>query len=280
MTNVVIYTRISRPNRPGYKGQFNTETTPTERQAQELRAYYEKQGDTIVEVIEEKLTAASLKENEIDLNQYLSKRPQLKALIDKVRSRQHNFEVLAVWKHDRLARDALFQESLIRLLNGFRVRVFSLYSSNERLARRVQGIVDQEEIEMIRLRTRAGLKARVEAGRVASEPPFGYYSSPKTHKMLPHFKKSRIIIEVFNDYDNDMPLKEVANKFFKGSTARVRKVLGNTTYMGKYIWKEVVIENHHKPIIDKDTFDRVQAKLSREPRRITKALPKHLRHLA
>ena len=281
MVNVVIYTRISRPDKKEAKGHFRAESTPTERQAKEVREYFEKQGDTIVEVVEEELTAASMKENEIDLNQYLAKRPKLNSIISKVRAGKPEFEVLAVWRHDRLARDALFQESLIRLLNGFKIRVFSLTSSNETLARRVQGIVDQEEIDVIRKRTRSALKAKVLDGRVASGVPFGYVSSRITHRMLIHPEKSKIIYQAFMDYDGGSNLKEVADKHFKGKLWRAKDVLTNSCYMGRYTWKEVVVEAHHKPIISREVFDRVLEKvLIENPPRLKRGRPpKHVRHL-
>lgn len=281
MARVVVYTRISRPDREDYKGGFRTESTPTQRQAQELREYHEKQGDTITEVIEETVSASSLKENEIDLEKYLAKRPKLKALIDKASAGQHDFEVVSVWRHDRLARDAFFQEGIIRKLKGLGVRIFSLFSSNETLTRRVQGVIDQEEIEVIRKRTRAGLKARAEAGKVVSQPPFGYTSSRITHKMLPIRKEADVVIAAFSEYADGHSLRQIADKHFRGSIPRAKTILSNPSYTGRYTWKEVYVEKHHKPLIDDATFEKAQERLKSEPVVWRKGrMPKHLRSLA
>ena len=105
---------------------------------------------------------------------------------------EHRAEGIAVYRLDRLARDMILQEQLLRDIHTDGGRAFSTMPSEQaviendpddpgrELIRVILGAIGQYERELIKLRLRNGRRRKAAAGGFAfGSPPYGYRSEGK-----------------------------------------------------------------------------------------------------
>lgn len=131
-----------------------------------------------------------------------------------------------------------------------------------------------------------GQKEKAEQGWFPTKPPLGYKTigeaGHKTHvfdeERAPHLKKMfelystglyslSALIEVMGKRG----LRTRNNK--KLAKSRMADILADPFYIGKFIWKEVIHQGKHEPLVSKQVFDQVQKVLCGKT---TPAKTKHL----
>ena len=150
---VALYTRVS------------TDKQTTDNQLRELRAWAERAGHEVVAVFEDKAVSGSKGRD---------KRPQFDAMLKAAVRRE--FDVVAVWSTDRLARSL---EHLIEVLKTVKAVDVDLFIHSQaldtstpagRMLFQVLGVISEFEKELIVSRVNAGLdRARAE-GKVLGRP--------------------------------------------------------------------------------------------------------------
>lgn len=190
-------------------------------------------------------------------------RPAYKRMIEDVR--KGKFDIIAVWKIDRLSRSLSHLLSSFEMLQEHKVGFFSLKENIDfsgpigKLTFQIFGALAEFERETIKMRTREGKNASARRGNfVISSPPFWYQKIQTTGKIT---KSLRIIPEeaewvkkIFDMAIGWMTLNGIArhlneNKVWKGMWGlkrykftqwygdTIRAILEDTTYIWSAIYK-------------------------------------------
>lgn len=207
------------------------------------------------------------------------------------------FDHIIVWKIDRFGRDRIESGQQLRDLEDIGVRVHSATEPNDSpLLRNILMDFAEEESRLTSLRVSAGKRTRAQEGRRTSKPPFGYSNVAHAQggRTLEPNEDAPIVAEVFHRYDGgryslaDLRdyISEVGCSPNRPRTrAGVHHLLKNPTYAGIIrhgFWARSKIHRKskderngeifeadgcHKPLIDKETFRKVQLRLeSNRPR--------------
>ncbi len=172
---------------------------------------------------------------------------------------------------------------------------------------RFELFMSREEFETTRERLTGGrYNAAIEGKWVAGKAPFGYTYNPNTKRLEINEDEAETVRMIFDFYVNGIIvngkrrdvsfralatyLKRIGIKTMRGHDewrpVQVKQVLSNDRYIGTIRFRttmrradgkqvprpeedHIVVENAHEPIIDRETWDRAQAKMnnrSRTPR--------------
>ncbi|MEU0081406.1 recombinase family protein [Micromonospora tulbaghiae] len=194
--------------------------------------------------------------------------------IDKVRAmaRAGLIDAVAVFKVDRFGRDVL--ESLLELreLAASGVTIISASEhidtstpAGEMMLINMLNIAQYQAREIGRSWSSA-IARRAEAGRHHGRP-LGYVRVSK--QLAPDPVLGPAITEVFRRYAVGDPIGEITTYLaaLRGRpmhTANVKKVLRNPVYLGKVVAGDQVLPGLHTPLVDEQTWDRVQRRLAAE----------------
>jgi site-specific DNA recombinase len=88
-------------------------------------------------------------------------------------------------------------------------------------------------------------------------PPFGYKMSKKYKMFIPDGDKAVSVKEIFEQRDGGSTITEIANDFQMNLTT-IYNILQNKTYLGFNCYKGEWSKGKHEPLIDQETFDRIQ----------------------
>ena len=232
-------------------------------------------------------------------------RPGFKQMIAIARQKTPSFEAILVWKLSRFARnreDSIIYKSLLRK-QGIQV-----VSINEPLEDTPSGRLLEGIIEVIDEFYSANLSQDVSRGMRESAsrgfysggpPPYGYRrvkvqdGSIQRVKLEPDPTTAPIVETIFKECLSGKGLIEIARGLnYDGLTTRkrnqwsktsVHKLLQNEVYTGVLIWDRqksrqvttsnslppIRIEDAWSPIIDREMFEQVQAKLAARAPKIT-----------
>ena len=109
-------------------------------------------------------------------------------------------------------------------------------------------------------RTKFGMERKAKEGGFITKAPKGYRLLNK--ELLVNDEESKKVKAIFEEFLNSgISLTQLAKKN-NMTTAGIKKLLLNTTYIGKVKFANKESEGQHKPIIEKDTFIKVQDKLT------------------
>lgn len=166
---------------------------------------------------------------------------------------------------------------------------------------RFELFMSREEFETTRERLAGGrYNAAMEGKWVAGSPPFGYDYNPNTKRLEINEEEAQIVRAIYNFYANGIVvdgkrkdvgfralatyLKRVGIKTMRGSQewhpVRLRQFLSNDRYIGTIRFRttqhlsdgrqvprpeeeHIVIQNAHEAIIDMETWEKVQRKISK-----------------
>ena len=199
-------------------------------------------------------------------------RPAMQELIRDVRAGK--ISRVIVYKLDRLSRsqkDTLFLIEDVFLAHGCEfVSMSESFSTETPVGRATIGLLAvfaQLERETIKERLTVGRVARAKAGlaHVGVDKPCGY--SYKDGHLSVIEDEAAQVREIYRLYLSGLTLREIAismtdrGHLFRGgpwSQKHVRDVLRNVLYTGKVHFSGEVYPGQHEPIIDQETFDRVQ----------------------
>ena len=212
-------------------------------------------------------------------------RPALQKLLTEVRAGQ--IDVIVVYKVDRLTRSLADFAKLVELFDEHSVsfvsvtQSFNTTSSMGRLTLNVLLSFAQFEREVIGERVRDKIAASKRKGIWVGGPvPLGYASARKKIVVVP--KEAESVRFIFRRYLElgstgalilDLDRKGIHTKRQTISGGRIRGgipfrrssltyLLRNRFYIGEVFYRGAIHSGEHTPILDRDLFEAVQAKLT------------------
>ena len=255
----VIYARYSSDNQ---------REESIEGQIRECTAYAEKNGITVVKhYIDRALSAKT------------DNRPDFQQMIKD--SEKRLFDIVLVWKLDRFARNRFDSAHYEYLLERNHVK---LVSATEPISEGPAGIMVKSMLtgmaeyysaelseKVVRGMTENVLKGKYNGGTV----PIGFKVDEEKFFQIDPLK-APFVVEAFQKYDDGASMKEImnwlndsgvtTNRNQKFTYNSVWKLLSNRRYIGENHFKDIVMPDSIPAIVDKELFDRVQAKIEKNRR--------------
>lgn len=208
-------------------------------------------------------------------------RPVFNQLIQDLR--EGMFNGILTWAPDRLSRNAGDLGMLVDLMDQnklLKIRAFSqTFSNNPNEKFLLMILCSQAKLENDQkgINVKRGIRAKCEMGWRPSMPPLGYYSRAmaglKDTVIDP--ERAPFVIEMFERVSERGDSGRAIKKWFdsSGMTTRtgkkvklsqIYKMLKNTYYYGDFefpIGSGTWYKGKHKPLVSKETFDKVQKQL-------------------
>ena len=194
-------------------------------------------------------------------------RPDLNRLIEDVENNKIN--IVIVFKLDRLSRsqkDTLFLiEEIFNPHNCGFVSIKENFDTNTPFGKAMVGILSvfaQLERETILERTRIGRRKRAEEGLWygTGNLPYAYDYDFNTGILIPNEERALKVKKMIELYLQGVPMTKVAELFhMKDQT--LRNILTSTVNIGIIPYKDEEFIGKHEPIIDRETYDKIQQKM-------------------
>ena len=187
------------------------------------------------------------------------------------------FDTVIVWKLDRFSRnryDSARYKSVLKK-NGVRV-----ISATEKISEDASGILFESILEGYAEYYSAELAEKVKRGMTDNalkaksngvRAPFGYYVDDTDHYQIDE-TLAPIVKEIFalyvdgkkvTDIVKIMAERGIKNRNYPLNYNSIYRILTNRKYIGEYKFGDVVLENGIPALIDKDTFELVQSRMTR-----------------
>lgn len=222
-------------------------------------------------------------------------RPGLKEMMRDVEDGK--VDKVVVYKLDRLSRsqlDTLYLIEKVFLANGTDfVSMSENFDTSTPFGRAMIGILAvfaQLEREQIKERMNMGKEARAKEGKWGGGPsePIGYDYNPATDELIVNEYEKMQILEAIDLFLKGTPLRAIATLFHtKGYTyrgksgktseweaSRLRYVLKSKVYLGYIHYRGEWYKGDHEPIIDEETFNKLQAILKQRKEDFDNRRPK------
>ncbi len=256
--NAVIYARYS----PGSK---QTEQS-IEGQLRVCQQFCKQQGYIVTETYIDRFLSAS---------HDIEKREDFQHMIRD--AEKHQFEFIVVYSLDRFARNRYDSATYKARLKKHNVRVVSATESisdspeGVLLESVLEGMAEFFSKELAQKVTRGMYQSALKAQSTGGTVPLGYRIINKKLEIDPLY--APIVKEAFSLYAQGCSIKQICRVFNeRGLTTRkglpythnsFKIMFQNKKYVGTYVYnKEVEIADSVPPIIDLDTFERVQKRLA------------------
>ena len=233
-------------------------------QSQTNTEWANRKGHVIADTIQYVETASKQKE-----------RKRFREIIDRI-CKDPFIDGVVFHKVDRACRNMTDLAMLEKIETEKNKRVF--FSTQEfpqnaagRLSVGVMGVVSRWYTDNLKEEVNKGFKGKIEAGEYPHRPPYGYCRVKGAKLAAPEAKRANVIKTIYQlmatgDYSLDTLREELYRKgmFFSKSVkywtrSYIGKVLRNPFYVGKMRWRGKVYPGKHKPIIDEDTWNKVQS---------------------
>lgn len=214
------------------------------------------------------------------------RRPGIQQMIQDVENGA--FDVLVVWRLDRLVRSVMDLHFLLNLFDKYGVKfksvteVFDTTTATGRLFISIIGSMAQWERENLAERVKMGMERRaLEGKRNGAIAPFGYELG-EDGKLVPHPTEAPIVREIFEMYQSSGYLKitEWLNK--QGIKTKrggefgiynLQYILTNPAYVGDLRWghrnkgkvtgEGLIFKGTHEPLVSKELFEQTQELIQR-----------------
>jgi site-specific DNA recombinase len=204
-------------------------------------------------------------------------RPALQDMILDVQAGR--IDKVLVYKLDRLSRS---QKDTLELIEDVFLKndcdfesMTEKFDTSTSFGRAMVGILAvfaQLEREQIKERMSMGIEARMKEGkwRGGKSVPFGYDYEPALEKLVVNEYEAMIVRFIFNEYAegksfyymvHDMTEKGYTLRNGKLDNRNLRYIMKNKTYLGYMRSKKDWIKGLHDPIIDEETFNKVNDRL-------------------
>lgn len=215
------------------------------------------------------------------------KRPAFMEMIGTAKLKPKPFDVILVWKFSRFARnreDSIVYKSMLKKECGIDVISISEPVGEDKTSILIEALLEaMDEYYSLNLaeEVRRGMTEKISRGGIVVAPPFGY--SIENGVYVPD-DNAKIVKMIFDKYLNGTGMRTIAQelndmgiKTNRGNTfgnRNIEYILTNITYIGKLRWNPdgkattshkyvatedtIIVDGHHEPIIDNDTFEAVQ----------------------
>jgi site-specific DNA recombinase len=198
-------------------------------------------------------------------------------------ARAGGFDKLVVWRLDRAGRDDAEFAGMLRDFARLGIELASASGeSPDPFSQRLAGLLAWDESRRISLRVRGSVMQRQTQGKWTGPAPFGYITAdaPGGGRMLaPHEHEGPLVSEMFTRYATGRHSLADLQRFLREhgcakSRASINYMLRSVTYLGivqsgkfsrtPFGSKPATAqtEGQHAPLVDQETFDLVQARLS------------------
>ena len=231
-----------------------------EAQLSELRVLAKKEGLSITGEFVEKRTAK------------MPGRPVFNEMVRRIQ--KGDAQGIVCWKLDRLARNPvdggqvqwLLQENTIKHICTHNQ---SYYPNDNVLMMSVEFGMANQFIRDLSANTKRGLRAKVKRGEFPGTAPTGYQNDVRRKSIIIDRKKGKIVKEAFELYvKGDSRFEDISNFLYKRNVRslqgnrihkdRIKFILSNPFYYGHFRYNGEVHEGKHKPLLEKNLFDKVQ----------------------
>lgn len=226
-----------------------------------------------------------------------AKRPAFNEMIGLAKRKPKPFDVILVWKYSRFARnreDSVVYKSMLRKELNIDVVSISEDVGDDKMSILFEAMIEaMDEYYSINLaeEVKRGMTEKAKRGGVLSIPAFGYRVKDNEYVIVP--EEAEVIKKVFNDYISGKGFLSIAKtlNFMGIRTHRGNKIenrtieywLNNPVYIGKIRWNPdgklsrnytantaIISAGTHEPIIDINTWDKVQEKLKEQKKKFRK----------
>tara|TARA_Y100000310_G_scaffold332452_1_gene408059 strand:- start:244 stop:1023 length:780 start_codon:yes stop_codon:yes gene_type:complete len=191
------------------------------------------------------------------------KRPEMAKLLND--AEQRKFQAIFIYKLDRFSRSLKDLILTIDKLKEWNIDFVSLQdkiettSASGKLMFHIISAFAEFERNIIGDRTKFGMERKAKEGGFITKAPKGYKLVNKN--LIIDEEKNQEVKEIFNEFLNHkISLTKLAKKC-QMTTSGVKKLLKNTTYLGKVKFADKESQGNHKPLISLEIFNKVQEKL-------------------
>lgn len=244
-------------------------------QIKEMLELAEREG---LDVVELKRESHSAKET--------GQRPVFNEIVDEIK--QGKFNAILTWAPDRISRNAGDLGKIVDLMDSgalLEIRTYGQKFSNnpnEKFLLMILGSQAKLENDNRGINVRRGLRTRAEMGLWVGLAPLGYLNQKRMDKKCqviidplraPAIKKmfEKVAYEKYSGRKLYNYLKHELNFYTRGNKpltlAGVYRILDNPFYYGVFerpVGSGNWYQGKHKPIINKDLFEKAQAQLKRD----------------
>jgi len=193
------------------------------------------------------------------------KRPEMINLLKDAEERK--FQAIFIYKLDRFSRSLKDLILTIDKLKEWNIDFISLQdkietaSASGKLMFQIIGAFAEFERNIIGDRTKFGMERKAKEGGFITKAPKGYKLVNKN--LVIDEKDSQNVKKAFEEFaNNSISLTQIGKKY-NMTTTGIKKMLQNTTYLGKVKFANKESKGQHQSIIEKDLFDKVQNKLKK-----------------
>lgn len=220
-------------------------------------------------------------------------RDSFQAMIATAKQTPKPFDVILLWEFSRFARnqdESTFYKSVLRKKLGIDVISVKEPIPQGMYGRLIEMIIEwQDEFYSVNLSTEVTRSMRLKAmkGLYNGKVPLGYYKAPKEFPVIVP-EEAMIVQTIFQlyvtGYDKNYIIRYINNKGYHTKTGKifdsdaVDYILENPFYIGKIRWNRressgtskckdesewIVVDSHHEPIIDMQTWELAQERIKR-----------------
>jgi len=190
------------------------------------------------------------------------KRPEMQQMLEDAKNKK--FSAIFIYKLDRFSRSLKDLILTIDYLKELGIDFVSLQdkietaSASGKLMFHIISAFAEFERNIIGDRTKFGMERKAKEGGFITKAPKGYKI---VDKLLVPNEESETIKQLFKEFlESDISLTQLAKK--NGMTpAGMKKLLRNTTYIGKVKFADKESDGQHPPLLDKHLFEQVQKKI-------------------
>lgn len=184
-------------------------------------------------------------------------RPALELLLRD--AQESKFNIILVYKIDRFSRKL---KDLIMILEDLKEKNINFTSVTEQIDTtsamgeaffQIIGVFAQLERGMVRERVELAFDRKIKFGEALFRAPLGYVYQNK--KLIPHPEDAEKIKEIFEMWLQDIDYKEISKKF-NIPPSTLYQIIKNPVYLGKIKYKGKLYKGKHKPLVDKETFNK------------------------
>jgi site-specific DNA recombinase len=191
------------------------------------------------------------------------KRPEMIQMLEDAEKKK--FSAIFIYKLDRFSRSLKDLILTIDRLKEWGIDFISLQdkietaSASGKLMFQIIGAFAEFERNIIGDRTKFGMERKAKEGGFKTKAPQGYKLVDK--QLLINENEVENVKKIFNEFlNNEISLTQLGKRFGMTTTG-IKKLLQNTTYLGKVRFANKESDGNHSPIIDKQLFEQVQSKL-------------------